>query len=187
MKITIELNSEKCALFNQRSEEISTQIDVDYTPITTLEQVFLSYADALDDETFEGKTVVQKDYRSDFESVYICGLNDKYKLGAITDYDYAKAYYSPIYFSDYGVADNASQVLDYFDDLCHEHAEYMENHKFIILMTPIFKDSTKPFSGWRWHKWGRYIGKFDHRCEYLNDEVGIDYVYVFKILEVQKS
>lgn len=34
----------------------------------------------------------------------------------------------------------------------------------------------EPQCGLRWHKNGEYIGKHNVECEYLNDEVGIDYV-----------
>lgn len=33
--------------------------------------------------------------------------------------------------------------------------------------------------GWRWHKWGTYIGTLDPQCEYLDDEdFGEDFKYV---------
>lgn len=46
-----------------------------------------------------------------------------------------------------------------------------------LVMTPIRKSS---YEGWRWHKWGEYVGEQDPQCEYLEDEPVIDLVYVFE-------
>ena len=41
--------------------------------------------------------------------------------------------------------------------------------------------------GWRWHKWGPYIGKHDVQHEYLADEdlsdIGQEFVYIFHLYQ----
>jgi hypothetical protein len=37
--------------------------------------------------------------------------------------------------------------------------------------------------GWRWRKWGQYIGALEPTCEYIADEPHIDKVYVYHIYE----
>lgn len=41
-----------------------------------------------------------------------------------------------------------------------------------------------PEGGWRWHKWGPYIGVQNPQCEYLYDEKNIDVVYTYHIYEI---
>ena len=62
----------------------------------------------------------------------------------------------------------------------------MKDKKFVILLTPVFKEDQPESCGWRWYKWGQYIGKYEPKCEYLYDEEGIDYVYCFTILEIEE-
>ena len=130
---------------------------------------------------------IQDDYRDDIDNVYISELNADHKMEQLTDYKALLKTDSPIYWYNYGVADNASQVLDYFDELYKKYTDYMKDKNFVITLCPIFREDEPEYGGWRWHKWGQYIGKFDYQCEYLHDEVGIDYVYVFNIYEVEKT
>jgi len=78
----------------------------------------------------------------------------------------------------YGVCDNASQIFD-------RYKNEIEDGKCIIIMTPIFKENQSVFGGWRWHKWGKYIGIQNHKNEYLADEEDIDMIYVYEIKELE--
>jgi hypothetical protein len=76
----------------------------------------------------------------------------------------------------YGVADSIEQIKEYYK----EEIEDAEK-KYFIVLTPVFqeKENKGKGGGWRWHKWGEYIGKLDTRCEYLDDEeFGDDFKYV---------
>lgn len=73
----------------------------------------------------------------------------------------------------FGLSDNASQVIDYYNDLKGKGLK--GNHVIIMQFMNSF----------RWHKWGQYIGYFEPHCEYFNDEQGIDYVFSFEILQVR--
>jgi hypothetical protein len=80
----------------------------------------------------------------------------------------------------YGVADNIEQVLELYNK--NEFGYFKGNH--VILCNEIIKDPNEPCSGWRWHKWGEYIGTQNPQCEYLNDEPEIDRVITFSIVKV---
>ena len=65
----------------------------------------------------------------------------------------------------YGVADNIQQIKEYYK-------EWIEKSNWVIAITPVFqnKKHAGKGGGWRWHKWGDYIGKLNPQCEYLDDE-----------------
>ncbi len=67
----------------------------------------------------------------------------------------------------FGVADNVQQVLDYFFEECQDL-----DKNYFILMMPVKqnKENKGKGGGWRWHKWGEYIGKLPRKYEYLDDE-----------------
>lgn len=76
----------------------------------------------------------------------------------------------------YGICDNVEQVIEQY--------KLNESEKqFTISMTPMRKDEQPADGGWRWHKWGQYIGTQEPTAEYLYDEEKIDLVYVFHIYE----
>lgn len=80
----------------------------------------------------------------------------------------------------YGVADNIEQIVDLYNK--NEGGWFKGNH--VILCWKVKKDPENPCSGWRWHKWGEYIGTRNPQCEYLNDEPEIDEVITFSIYKV---
>ena len=57
--------------------------------------------------------------------------------------------------------------------------------KYALFFTKIHQEPGE--GGWRWHKWGPYIGKHDIQCEYLADEdlsdIDQKYVVIFHIFE----
>jgi len=74
-----------------------------------------------------------------------------------------------------GVCDNLKQVLEF-------HKEDIEKNYVCISLVKVEKYEQPEEGGWRWHKWGRYIGKHKPKYEYLYDEEGIDCVYCYKIM-----
>ena len=82
----------------------------------------------------------------------------------------------------YGVADNIEQIKKYLK-------KYIDvpDEKYIIAVTPVFQHKGEA-DGWRWHKWGPYIGTLNPQCEYLDDEdFGDDFEYVlcFELYKVK--
>lgn len=195
MLTELNLNPQKVELYNQRMRELrakfseSKDLDAEriFAEVTKLSDEFLPYPDFQEYLRYKNILIIQEDYRKDFTGVYISDLNASITIEHLTDYKDVKNCHSPIYWKSYGVADNASQVLDYYDSICKEHSEYVKDKEFIIILTPIFRTNQPKEDGWRWHKWGQYIGKFEHKCEYLYDEENIDFVLCFKIVEVAKS
>lgn len=75
----------------------------------------------------------------------------------------------------YGVCDNVDQILE----RCPEIAA--NNRQYIITLTPIVRANQPAEGGWRWHKWGEYIGTHLPLHEYLYDEKNIDQVLVYHV------
>ena len=75
----------------------------------------------------------------------------------------------------YGVADDIEQIKEYFKPAIDN-----PNVNFVISITEINKRFQPSSDGWRWHKWGKYIGKQNPQCEYIHDEPEIEKVLVFQ-------
>lgn len=80
----------------------------------------------------------------------------------------------------FGVADNLKQIVDFYN--ANEEGFFKGNH--VITCFEVHRNPEEPYSGWRWHKWGRYIGTQKPMCEYLNDEPEIESVICFSIYKV---
>lgn len=80
----------------------------------------------------------------------------------------------------YGVCDNVDQVKKVYADYLNDPFR-----SFCISLTKVSKAEQSPSGGWRWHKWGDYIGDKNPQCEYLYDEgPEIEEVYCFHIYEL---
>lgn len=82
----------------------------------------------------------------------------------------------------YGVADNVEQVLEHFKAV-------VDNPEVEIALefTVIRKKDQPADGGWRWHKWGEYIGTHEIQHEYLYDEEGVEEVMVYHVYPVKKK
>lgn len=78
----------------------------------------------------------------------------------------------------YGVADTAEQVMAHFEPIDAE---------MVIFVTPVVKAHEPSSGGWRWHKWGTYIGTKKPTAEYLHDEPEIEQVYCFHGYKTEKA
>lgn len=190
MIVELKLNKEKVKIHNERIVDLKKEYpDFPFKEIAKLEDKFCPYNQFVTDKDLLKYKPIAKDNRPlvDFCGVYVCGLNDNHALERITNYREVRNFDSPLYWCNYGVSDNASQVLDYYENfLLKNYSYYMNDRKFVITMTPIFKEAQPEHNGWRWHKWGQYIGDFEPKHEYLYDEKSIDYVYCFTVLEVEE-
>jgi hypothetical protein len=79
----------------------------------------------------------------------------------------------------YGVCDTVEQVLEQSGI-----ADLPE--RYVVSLTEIRRDEEPEWGGWRWHKWGPYIGTRTPTTEYLHDEPEIDRVYVYHIYRVEE-
>ena len=80
-------------------------------------------------------------------------------------------------FNCYGVCDDYRQVLGQCPEL------EATGREFAITVTPVVKANQAESGGWRWHKWGPYIGTQTPTTEYLYDEPEIEKVYCYHIYE----
>lgn len=81
----------------------------------------------------------------------------------------------------YGVADTVDQIQSYVSFL------KSDPRPFIVAMTPVYKSLEPKKDGWRWHKWGRYIGTQNPQCEYIADEPEIDKVLCFNVIYLENN
>lgn len=98
----------------------------------------------------------------------------------ILDYSYENIEELPFIdgLNPFGVCDHYSQILEKSSEIKNS------NRKFVISITPILKQNQPKEGGWRWHKWGPYIGTQTQTTEYLHDEPEIEKVYVFHVYEL---
>jgi len=91
-------------------------------------------------------------------------------------------------FNEYPLLPNVESfgVCDDLNNLISKEPELLNNDKryFCIALTPILKKNQSADGGWRWHKWGEYIGSQTPTTEYLYDEENIDKVFVYHIYEL---
>lgn len=79
----------------------------------------------------------------------------------------------------YGVCDDADNLLAAMPVLQDPARQ------FVVTLTKVERDLSNrgQGGGWRWHKWGPYIGKHEPTMEYLDDEPDIEAVYVYHVYE----
>lgn len=80
----------------------------------------------------------------------------------------------------YGVCDSPEQFL------AHPLGKALaaSEREFCISFARVDKASQSADGGWRWHKWGEYIGEQDApTTEYLYDEPNVDAVYCYHVFE----
>lgn len=77
----------------------------------------------------------------------------------------------------HGVCDSPAQFLEKYAKLLEEDKEA----DYVVGLTEVRKIDQSENGGWRWHKWGEYIGTLTPTCEYLYDERIIQAVWCFNI------
>lgn len=83
--------------------------------------------------------------------------------------------------SEHMVCDSVEQALEYW-----KGAVENPDHKYVIALMPVRKKDEPESDGWRWCKWGQYIGTQNAQCEYLFDEPEIEVVYCAHIYNVEE-
>lgn len=77
----------------------------------------------------------------------------------------------------FGVCDSPVQFLEKCGDSLRNDAA----NEYVISFVLIKQEDQPPDGGWRWHKWGEYIGDKSPQFEYLFDEPDINEVYTFHV------
>lgn len=84
------------------------------------------------------------------------------------------------YLGSYGVCDTIEQVKEKYSKWLND-----PELKFCISFTKVTKSEQPANGGWRWHKWGEYIGTKEPQYEYLYDEGDdIQEVYCYHIYQL---
>ena len=107
--------------------------------------------------------------------IFVADCNAHYLLKDLTDYEDCRN--GTWYF---GVCDNATQFLAYYNALLADGSLSKKDIYFLSMM-PIIREKN---GDWRWHKWGPYIGVQQITAEHIGDEKDIDMVYCFSIRQV---
>lgn len=83
------------------------------------------------------------------------------------------------WFSEYGVCDTPEQLLEKID---------LESpkEKFVVFYVQIRRKEQPMDGGWRFHKWGPYIGNHEIEHEYLYDQKDINVVYTYHIYQIKE-
>lgn len=101
-----------------------------------------------------------------------------FKFSTFEDFtDFKMNYPADIGINSYGVCDNVDQIFE------QSIIESDPDRYFIVALTEVRKENQSPDGGWRWHKWGPYIGVHEPTMEYLYDEPDIESVFVYHIYE----
>lgn len=80
--------------------------------------------------------------------------------------------------ADTGVCDRWEQIVEKWPEI-----QTSDRH-FVISVSRVTKAAQPESGGWRWHKWGDYIGTHEPQCEYLHDEPQVEAIYTFHVYEV---
>jgi hypothetical protein len=164
------------------------------------------------DDTINNIILEEDDPNMDITGVYMTHLNGDHDIDGLTNHRTLQFHEEPVNLYSWGVSDNANQVKKYIDECIdayqygHEYngvgdffqgkqlVQFMQameeenrEYGFVLLLTPIVNEHNHAWGGWRWHKWGEYIGHHKIEHEYLNDEEGVDFVFVWKLIPVVKD
>lgn len=163
-----------------------------------------------EDESITNVILEEDDPNLDITGIYLTHLNGHHDIDGFTNHHEITYRQSKTDLHCLGVSDNATQIkklierclyeYQYGNSNTHEYffdgedlVDYMNEFKdqpleFVILLTPIVNHhDPSNWGGWRWHKWGEYIGQHTPACEYLDHEIGIDFVFVWELYPVMKN
>lgn len=86
---------------------------------------------------------------------------------------------SEVYLGPYGVCDGVDNLLAVYPILVESPRQ------FVVTLKCVRRDLSNKGKGggWRWHKWGAYIGSLEPTTEYLDDEPEIEQVFCYHIYE----
>lgn len=111
-----------------------------------------------------------------------------YEIGHFGSSDFLRGFYEQYpslsgdtepYIGCYGVCDDVSNLLDRIPLLVDSPRQ------FVVTLTRVKRDLSNKGcgGGWRWHKWGAYIGNQEPTTEYLDDEPLIEQVFCYHVYE----
>lgn len=199
---TLPLDKGKCEQYNAKLETLIEEYKEQglFKNAPKAEERFSPYQ--LITKATEPELIVldEDDTNLDTSVIYVSNGNAHNDINIVTNYDLAQDYPCSDWL--FGLADNATQVIDYLNDCIRTYftgndlmdgwyeglqlVSWMQHPtgKFLLTTSFVPRDD-EPHQGFRWHKNGEYIGKHNVECEYLNDEVGIDYVMAWDLYLIE--
>lgn len=181
-------NPEKIKEHNARCDELKLKypedgIDWDKQKIEDISDKFTPYRAWLKEltkyATEHGIRLVEDAMIPD--NVFVTSTNFHLDIDSLTDYKIPSFMVANDY---YCVCDNASQAVERYESLLEE--KWLDaNRTYLLTLAPIFREFQEEQGGWRYYKWGEYIGVQEPYCEYLYDDKHIDLVYSFHIAPIE--
>lgn len=107
-----------------------------------------------------------------------------YEIGHYGSSDFLPGYeaYPKLAIGPYGVCDSIEQLLAACPELVNN-----PERQFVVTVTRVTREKEPAAYGWRWHKWGEYIGTQNPQHEYLYDEKHIESILVYHIYENERA
>lgn len=166
------------------------------------DELFKPYT-AIKQET-DKRLILEDDTQTNFKGCYWGNLNPENLIDHASAYETYKHW--PASSLAYGVSDNATQVFKHLRHALETYLTKDSTHSFfirgkrlykfftdnpnavyLIRFYPVFNHHDGKIGGWRWHKWGPYLGKHTPKCEYLDEEKNIDYVLLWHLYPLKKK
>lgn len=170
--------------------------------LTAQDELFKPYTAIT--QTTDKRLILEDDTRTDFKGCYWTNLNPENLIDHASAYETYKHW--PTSSLAYSVSDNATQVFNHLQHALETYLTKDSSYPFFIqgkrlykfLITnpdaiymlechPVFNHHDGTSNGWRWHKWGPYLGKHTPKCEYLDEEKNIDYVLLWHLYPLKKK
>lgn len=204
--INLEITAEKLKKSNERWEELKQEDPEIFKGEDDSGSMFQPWK-LINSQNFSNLILEEDDPDLDTTGIYMEALNARHHIERLTNYETVNPIGDKYLYAvnDYGVADNATQVIRhlssslkaYFfgNDLDDEFylgkslvkmIERYPEYKLVLLMTPHVNTKDCSWDGWRWHKWGKYLGVHEPQHEYLSCEQCIDYVLSYDLEIVKK-
>lgn len=204
--INLEITAEKLKKSNKRWEELKQENPEIFKGEDDSGSMFQPWK-LMNSENYSNLILEEDDPNLDTTGIYLEALNARHHIERLTDYKTVNPMSNKYLYTvnTYGVADNATQVIRHlenslktyfygndFDDEFYlgkslvKMIELYPEYKLVLLMTPHMNTKDCSWGGWRWHKWGEYLGVHEPQHEYLSYEKGIDYVLSYDLEIVRK-
>ena len=204
--VNLEITAEKLKKSNERWEELKQENPEIFKGEDRSNSMFQPWK-LINSENYSNLILEEDDPDLDTTGIYMEALNARHHIERLTDYTTVNPMGDKYLYTANlrGVADNATQVIrhlensvktylfgnDLEDDFWLGRAlvkmiELYPDYKLVLLMTPHVNTKDCSWGGWRWHKWGEYIGVHEPRHEYLSCEKRIDYVLSYDLEIVKK-
>ena len=204
--INLEITAEKLKKSNERWEELKKEHPEIFKGEDDSGSMFQPWK-LMNSENYSDLILEEDDPNLDTTGIYLEALNARHHIERLTDYKTVNPMSNKYLYTvnTYGVADNATQVIRHlenslktyfygndFDDEFYlgkslvKMIELYPEYSLVLLMTPHMNTKDCSWGGWRWHKWGEYLGVHEPQHEYLSYEKGIDYVLSYDLEIVRK-